>query len=343
MPSTSQPVDSTVPEPVDPGITPVAPPPVQIATSAVVDAAMPSLAAAFNSLAGGNSAISVTVWRDHVPLFAQAAGTGAGGQPVTTDTPMVLASVSKLVTSLTVARLAQIGAIQLDAPVPWDLVGIARHPAWNDVTFRELLDHTSGMPKLLGSWTTVPGSCAIPLTTALANPPTVSRSKWLYSNGNYCALGLMIEAVTGVDRGTTARGVVFDPIGVTGPHLTTDGLFTTDGPHLEGVARLERLGGAGTWIAASDDIAAMLDSVTADDLVTLAYPAIMADQYGWGHTGTIDGAKACAWVMDQGRTIVIGIVAGSRPATGGRVCDVLVPAVAADLGIWAGTPVRLPA
>ena len=36
--------------------------------------------------------------------------------------------------------------------------------------------------------------------------------------------------------------------------------------------------------------------VTAADLTTLRPPGIISDQYGWGHTGTVDGAKSCAWV-----------------------------------------------
>jgi CubicO group peptidase (beta-lactamase class C family) len=226
--------------------------------------------------------------------------------------------------------------------VSWDQLFIAHDPAWNDVTVRELLDHTSGMPKAQNSWLNQPGSCAIPLGAAIAGPPTATRGTWTYSNGNYCALGLLIESIAEESRDRVADDLVFRPIGVTGPHLTTDGLRSTDGPYAQGVGRLERLGGAGTWLASTDDVAEMLDSVTPADLDTLRAPGIITDQYGWGHTGTIDGAKACAWVMEGGRTVVVAIIAGSKPATGGKVCDAVVPAIAADLGIWAGKPIRIP-
>jgi len=90
-------------------------------------------------------------------------------------------------------------------------------------------------------------------------------------------------------------------------------------------------------------VAAMLDSITPADLSTLEFPGLMVDQYGWGHTGTVDGAKSCAWVMEGGRTIVVATVSGSRPSTGGKVCDIVTPSLALDLGIWADMPVRLPA
>jgi D-alanyl-D-alanine carboxypeptidase len=300
------------------------------------------LSDAFNFVAGGNDAAALTVIRDHQPVLGLATGVGASGQPVTPDTPLVLASVSKLITALTIARLVELHQIDLDGPVPWTSMYLAHDPAWDTVTVRELLSHTSGMPIRGASWLNTPGSCAIPLMDAISSPPTGTRGRWTYSNGNYCALGLLIQVVTGQSLQEAADRLVFTPIGVSGPHLSNDGLLPTDGPYREGVARLERLGGAGTWLASTDDIARMLDSITADDQQTLVWPGIIADQYGWGHTGTVDGAKACAWVMEGGRTVVVAIVAGNRPRTGGRLCDAILPALASDLGIWADKPIRSP-
>ena len=303
---------------------------------------LPTVNGAFAAIAGGNAAASITIIRDHAVIYARASGATLGGQPVSPDTPLVLASVSKLVTALTVARLAERGDIDVSAPVPWDRMFVQHDPSWDDVTVRELLDHTSGMPKAQRSWLDDPGSCAIPLTAALTTPPRVTRGTWTYSNGNYCALGLLIEAVTVTPRDAAAQALVFGPIGVQGPHLTTDQPAPTDGPYALGVARLERLGGAGTWMASTDDMARMLDSVTAADLTTLRPPGIISDQYGWGHTGTVDGAKSCAWVMEQGRTVVVATVSGNGPSSGGKVCDLVIPAIATDLGFWADRPIRLP-
>jgi D-alanyl-D-alanine carboxypeptidase len=303
---------------------------------------LPSVDGAFATLATGNAAASITIIRDHAVVYARAAGSTLGGTRLTPDTPLVLASVSKLITALTIARLAERGDLHVSAPVPWDQLFVAHDPAWDDVTVRELLDHTGGMPKAQRSWLNDPGSCAIPLGAALATPPRATRGQWTYSNGNYCALGLLIEAVTGKGREVAADELVFDPIGVTGPHLTTDRPAPGDGPYAQGVARLERLGGAGTWMASTNDLAKMLDAVTPADLETMQFPGIILDQYGWGHTGTVDGAKSCAWVMEHGRTVVVATVSGNKPLTGGKVCDLVVPSIAADLGFWADRPVRRP-
>jgi hypothetical protein len=136
---------------------------------------------------------------------------------------------------------------------------------------------------------------------------------------------------------------VLTPAGITGPHLTIDGSGPDDAPYAKGVARFDRLGGAGQWMMSTDDIAALLAAVTAADREVLAYPAVITDQYGWGHTGSVDGAASCAWILGDGSTIVAATVAGPRPSSGGGVCDVVVPAAAADAGLpYRGEPVRLP-
>jgi D-alanyl-D-alanine carboxypeptidase len=305
-------------------------------------ASYPDLEAAVYTLALGNVAVSASVHHDGAAPWGMAAGRRADGAEVTSDTPFVIASVSKLITALSIARLVERGVLTPDTTVDWNLLGLRADPQWADVTVRELLDHTSGMPINRASWLDDPGPCSIPLQEALLDPPTIARSTWQYSNGNYCALGLLVEALTGESLDAAADELVFTPAGVSGPYLSTEGLRPDSAPSPRGVARLARLGGAGTWLASTDDLVAVLDDVTDTDLAVLRWPGIILDQYGWGHTGTVDGAKACAWVMDGGRTTVAAVVSGPTPASGGDVCDAIIPALASDLGIWAGEPLRTP-
>jgi D-alanyl-D-alanine carboxypeptidase len=302
----------------------------------------PQLEAAVFGLALDNVAVSVSVHRDGVAPWGIAAGRRADGQNATTDSPFVVASVSKLVTALSIARLVEIGSLTTDTEIPWGSLGLTTDPLWADVTVRELLDHTSGMPINRKSWLDDPGPCSVPLQEALLASPTIARTTWQYSNGNYCALGLLVESITGRPLDEAAYDLVFTPAGVTGPYLSTEGLRRDSVPSPRGIARLERLGGAGTWLASTDDLVAILDTVTPEDLDVLSWPGIIVDQYGWGHTGTVDGAKACAWVLEDGRTTVAAVVSGPKPATGGDVCDAVLPALALDLGVWAGDPLRNP-
>ncbi|NQY55380.1 MAG: beta-lactamase family protein [Ilumatobacteraceae bacterium] len=299
-------------------------------------------AAAFEALAAANRAVSLTVLRDGRPVIARASGRTLDGNLARPDSPMVVASVSKLVTALVVARLDQRGALDIEAPVPWGELGIAAHPSWSDVTVRELLDHRSGMPVVRSSWFDGSGDCASFLPTILTGPPTETRGTWRYSNGNYCALGLLAAQRGGATLDALARQLVFEPLGLRGPHLTTTGQEPTDVGYSLGVDRFDRLGGAGGFIASTSDLAAALATMSADDRLLMTWPGVMIDQYGWGHTGTVDGAKACAWSLEGGRTVAVAAIAGNSPGSGGGVCDRIVPAVAADVGLGAGLPDRTP-
>lgn len=307
----------------------------------VAEAALPWLAGAADGLATGNLAASVSVWRDGAIVLRRASGRRNDGAAVDGETRFVIASVSKLFTSLAVARLVEQRLLDTAAPVPWTTMGIAHDPAWDTVTIRELLDHTSGMPVARQAWLDLPGPCSVPLAEVMAAPPTATRGDWRYSNGNYCALGLLVERLTGLPLDMATAQLVFAPAGVDGPTVSSAGAPTDMAPYPLGVGRLDRLGGAGMWLASSDDVAAVVASITDADQATMTYPAVMADQYGWGHTGTVDGAKACAWRFADG-TVVAGLVAGNQPSTGGGVCDRLVTALAVDIGLFRGEPLRLP-
>jgi CubicO group peptidase (beta-lactamase class C family) len=298
--------------------------------------------AAFDALAGPNPAASLSVWRDGREVLTRATGTTIDGAPATADSPMVVASVSKVVTANLIARLDQQGMLDVDRPLPWIELGMNAHPAWADVTPRELLDHTSGMPVVRRSWFGQPGDCRSHLADLLVDPPQGHRGRWTYSNGNYCALGLLAETVTGLTLDGAAQQILFDPIDAEGVHLTTGGQLPTDVASPLGVDRLSRLGGAGSLIVSTADLAALLAAVTPADRNVMRWPGMMSDQYGWGHTGTVDGAKACVWVLESGRTVMAATVAGDRPSTGGAVCDQIVVALATDLGLAAGTPDRTP-
>ena len=297
---------------------------------------------AFDDLARANPAVTMTVVRDGRRVLSRASGATIDGTDATSDSPMVVASVSKLLTALMIARLAESGALDVDTPVPWATMGIPTHPDWAGVTVRELLDHTSGMPVARSSWFDGGIECIEFLPLLLDRPPTDTRGRWTYSNGNYCALGLLVGHLTWLPLDEAAQSILFDPIGALGVHLTTDGQLPTDVGYRLGVERLSRLGGAGTFIVSTDDVADLLASATPADLEVLRFPGVLIDQYGWGHTGSVDGAVACAWVLEGGRTVVAATVAGESPVTGGGVCDRVVPAVAGDLGVNLGKPDRSP-
>lgn len=301
---------------------------------------LPATNAAFDRLAASAEAASITVIRDGWPIMRRATGHTLVGEPITSDTRMVVASVSKLLTAIGLSRLAQGGPLDLDEPVPWAFLGLQPHPGWNDVTPRDLLGHAAGMPVVRTSWFTGEGDCAQYLPALVAGAPRGHRGTWTYSNGNYCALGRLVEFLTGQSLDRALDDLVFEPAGLRPARLTTDGQLLDEVTHRRGVDRLSRLGGAGALIVSTDSVAGALAALTPADYESLRWPGGFIDQYGFGHTGTVGGAVACAWVMEGGRTVMAMTISGERPATGGAICDAIEPALGSDLGFHLGTPTR---
>jgi CubicO group peptidase (beta-lactamase class C family) len=136
------------------------------------------------------------------------------GDPVTPQTPFLLASLSKPVTAVAVMQLVEAGQIELDAPVqkylPWLL------PA-TPITVRQLLHQTSGLDETQGYRRNLepdgPDALAASIRgladAELNNPPGAAFE---YSNSNYDILGLLIETVTGQSYGDYIQANIFGPL-----------------------------------------------------------------------------------------------------------------------------------
>lgn len=124
------------------------------------------------------------------------------GVPIDAGTRFDIASVSKQFTGLTVLRLVEAGALELDGVVEAHLDGM---PSWADsVTVADLLHHTSGIPDYTGllldagfsldDTTTQQDALDVIAETELEFEPGAEFS---YSNSNYVLLASIVEAVTG--------------------------------------------------------------------------------------------------------------------------------------------------
>ncbi len=125
--------------------------------------------------------------------------------PVSPDTVFQAASVSKSLTAWGVLRLAERGALDLDAPVERYLTRWHLPPSGFDaggVTARRILSHTAGL-SVHGYEGYLPGSVLPTLEQSLTGPPYPVRivaqpgSGMLYSGGGYTLLQLVVEEVTG--------------------------------------------------------------------------------------------------------------------------------------------------
>ncbi|MDA0563534.1 beta-lactamase family protein [Streptomonospora sp. S1-112] len=139
------------------------------------------------------------------------------GVAVTPGSVFQLGSVAKVYTATLVVRLAEEGALDLDAPVADVLPGfaVADPRASAAVTPRQLLSHTSGIS---GDFTLDTGrgdDCLARYVAACADvgqdcPPGTAVS---YSSTGYAVLGRLTEAVTGQVWDQALRDRLLDPLG----------------------------------------------------------------------------------------------------------------------------------
>lgn len=150
------------------------------------------------------------------------------GTPLTPEGRMLSGSVGKTYVAASVLALAAGGELALDdRAARWlaDWSDFARLPNAPELTLRQLLGHTSGLPRyvlepafweaLLADpehrWT--PEEC---LSLVLDAPPLFPAGEgWAYSDTNYLLLGMVLERVTGKPFYEHVRERFLAPLGLT--------------------------------------------------------------------------------------------------------------------------------
>src|SRR5918997_2973018 len=151
-----------------------------------------------------------------------------GGLPIRVDDRMRIASVAKAFSGAVALSLVSKGALSLNDTIVNLLKDLPEPPpaAWADVTLRQLLNHTSGLPDILedkdfvdalgDSLTKAPPPEKL-LTYVYNNDPPlrfVPGSKYQYSNSDNIAVALMVEAATGTSYEEQLRKRVYRPLGL---------------------------------------------------------------------------------------------------------------------------------
>jgi len=159
-----------------------------------------------------------------------------GQAPMTKDTPIYIASVTKLYTATVIMRLAEKGALSLDDPIskylPEQL--IYRIHVYNgkdysrEITIRQLLSHTSGIADYYAE---KPNGGKTVFELLMENPErpwtpeeTIKRARddlkpnfppgadVAYSDTNFQLLGKIVESITGKPLHTAFEEFIFRPL-----------------------------------------------------------------------------------------------------------------------------------
>jgi D-alanyl-D-alanine carboxypeptidase len=271
----------------------------------------------------GSSAVSATVLRNGEVVHEVAIGERtSAGDPVEIGDRYRIASISKLITSITMLQLVEAGAIGIDdvvGPRLAALVGVTSPSAGvESITVRHLLTHRSGIAQYENlMFRRQVESCAEAGATGLSRglertPGTTYR----YSNLNFCLLGLLIEDVTGDDYEAVVDRELLDPLGIDGMRLA--GTFDVGEGDVEhdsddGRNYMEVLDAAGSWIASPTDIARITDSL---DLTTPGWKPLGPAAHAEMMTVTVDPPIPPEPVTDPGTTTTTTTIVPPPPTRG---------------------------
>ncbi len=136
------------------------------------------------------------------------------------DTPLHLASVSKVLTATAILKMVEAKKISLDQKVATILKGFP----YPDITIRTLLNHRSGLIKYSNYienekvWDTTKILTNQDLLNLLIkNKPTLTHptdTHFVYNNTNYALLALIVENISGLSFKDAMNAIVFEPLGM---------------------------------------------------------------------------------------------------------------------------------
>lgn len=134
------------------------------------------------------------------------------------DTKFRLGSVTKQFTGVAILLLQERGKLTLDAPVRTYLPDSPA--AWDKVTVRHLLTHSSGIPNFTsfpdyGASKTLPATHATLIARFRDKPLDFAPGeKFSYSNSGYVLLSALVEKLSGQSYGAFVTENLFKPLGM---------------------------------------------------------------------------------------------------------------------------------
>lgn len=214
---------------------------------------------------------TVAVVHDGEVLHTAGYGNSHGAE-TTADTPMATGSVGKHVTAVALLQLVDDGRVDLDDPVIEHLPEFALDDERvSDITIRQLLSHTSGLPNpvLVESASNLSEGVQRLQDWQLETDP---GQQYSYSNMNYHVAARLIETVTETPFATYLEDNLFEPLGM--DHTRSVDTTSADDPGLQvghvtayGTALQLReteqlIAGAGGVISTAEDQARWLAMLT---------------------------------------------------------------------------------
>lgn len=170
---------------------------------------------------GHVAGVAVAVLRDGQLVFAKGYGRAnlELAAPVNARTVFRIGSLTKQFTAAGVLLLAEQGKLRIDDRLS---LYLPNFPRADEVTLRDLLDHTSGIHNFtegpLIDKISTSGATVQQLVADIAGQSPLYDFEpgkgWWYSNSNYALLGAVIEEVSGQSWGAFMKAEIFDKLGM---------------------------------------------------------------------------------------------------------------------------------
>jgi len=169
-----------------------------------------------------NNNISFLVAKDGQIIYENYSGFGDVRKktPITSETPIHIASVSKVLTATVILKLINAGKIELDQKATSILKGFP----YPEVTIKNLLSHRSGMRNYAyftddrKIWDNHKIMSNQDILNVMINKKIGLESKtntrFQYCNTNYAMLALIIEKVAGKSYPEAMKSMIFEPLGM---------------------------------------------------------------------------------------------------------------------------------
>lgn len=169
------------------------------------------------------------------------------GKRITNESIFQLSSISKTVTAFALMKLYEDGLIELDDSIDSYLLFKFRNPYFPEkpITFRMLLNHTSGLADVTSTGLVVPSKVGRPESSIGDSDMSLEDyinqilipggryyseeyfrnrepgTEYNYSNIGYALLGYLVQKISGIDFSEFCRKNIFFPLGMnnTGWHL----------------------------------------------------------------------------------------------------------------------------
>lgn len=143
------------------------------------------------------------------------------GTPVKPESAFIIASLGKQFVATAILLLQKDGKLAFDDKVSKYLDGFP--DSWKDITFRQLLNHTSGIVRDPADYRPYKQQPVTEVIEAMYAVPlnTKPGEKWLYSNVGYYILAEAITKISGKDWDKFIAERIFVPAGMTATRTTS--------------------------------------------------------------------------------------------------------------------------